>query len=491
MDVHLLRCVCCLTAFWIASCLPASGLFAQQNSTDGSQPDTQLADAAERQDWDRVAEFASRDVNLDQIQPDGMTALHWAVFYQNDSIVRKLLESGAGSDQKTAYDVTPLRIAAKLGDAKNTRLLLDAGADPNDALPGGERVLMTAARTGNAEVVRLLLNHGATPDATERKGQTALMWAAAAGHAEVVDELIRVKVDLNKTSQFGFSALMFAARQGKTDVVMRLLDAGVDVNSVMEPTNSKGRNPRNKMSALMFAVENGHFELALKLIDKGADPNDQRSGYAPLHALSWVRKTKVGDNPDGDPPPRGSGSIHSLQFVKSAVAAGADVNLQLSRGAGGRAQLNTRGATPFLMAARTADIPLMKLLLELGADPQLTNVDGCNALMAAAGVGVTAVGEEPGTVAEVEEAIRMLVEIGVDINAVDENGETAMHGAAYRNYPETVSLLADLKADPAIWNRKNKYGWTPRMIASGIRPGSFKPSPVTIAALDAALGEAD
>jgi ankyrin repeat protein len=246
------------------------------------------------------------------------------------------------------------------------------------------------------------------------------------------------------------------------------------------------------MSALMLAVESGHFQLALNLVNQGADPNDQRSGYAPLHAVTWVRKADKGDNVEGDPEPRGSGDLTSIDFVRELIKAGADVNLKIEKGKSpGKCKLNRKGLTPLLLASRTADIELMNLLLESGADPKLTNADGCTTIMAAAGVGVVAVGEEAGTEEEVDRAIEILAELGVDPNVVDKNGETAMHGAAYRNYPSAVTTLANLGADSAVWNRKNKHGWKPHDIASGKRPGSFKPSPPTERALDAAMKTTD
>ncbi|WP_040770814.1 ankyrin repeat domain-containing protein, partial [Novipirellula maiorica] len=284
-----------------------------------------------------------------------------------------------------------------------------------------------------------------------------------------------------------FSAIMFAARQGRTDVVLRLLDAGLDVNATMNPSRRGGRDPRKGTSALLLAVESGHLELAIDLVRRGADPNDQRSGFAPLHAITWVRRTELGDNPAGDPPPRITGSLDTLDFVRAMVDGGADVNLQLKNGTSRGGRLNPKGATPFLLASRGADLSLMKLLLDLGADPLIANADGTTALMAAAGVGVIAVGEEPGTPEEVNLAIRMLVDLGLDPNTVDRNGETAMHGAALRTFPTTVAVLADVGADPAIWNKENRRGWTPHEIAAGKRPGSVKPSPPTIAALDEAL----
>ena len=131
----------------------------------------------------------------------------------------------------------------------------------------------------------------------------------------------------------------------------------------------------------------------------------------------------------------------------------------------------------------TADVPFMKTLVKLGADPRLPNAEHCTPLMAAAGVGCLAPGEEAGTEDEAIEAVKLALELGNDVNAVDDNGETAMHGAAYKSFPRVAQLLAEKGAKIEVWNRKNKYGWTPLSIAEGHRPGNFKPSPETIAAI--------
>ena len=449
--------------------------------------DSHLADAAESKHWTEVAGLVERGVGVDESQPDGMTALHWAVYHGDLTSIRLLIDAKCDVNATTRYQVTPLSIACQLGRAECTRQLLAAGANANLVQPGGVTILMTAARTGNANCVRHLLEKKADVNSAERLGQTALMWAASEGHVEVLDFLINAGADVGRSTSKGFSAIMFAARQGHIDAVRRLLAAGVDPNSAMHPKSSGNRTPRDGTSALQLAVESGHFELALILVKEGADPNDQRSGFTPLHALSWVRKPDRGENEKGDPSPRGSGRLTSLEFVKEIAHAGADVNARLEKGRGGRAVLNNRGATPFLLAAKTADVPFMKLLLELGADPTIPNAEGCMPIMAAAGIGVRAVGEEAGTEPEVIEAIDFLLKLGADINAKDENGETVMHGAAYRNFPEVVASLAKHGADPVVWNQKNKHGWTPTMIASGKRPGSFKPSPETIRALKAAM----
>ncbi len=263
-----------------------------------------------------------------------------------------------------------------------------------------------------------------------------------------------------------------------------LLAAGADVNEAMQPKKSNAKNPPKGTSALLLAVENGHFNLALELIEAGADPNDQRSGFTPLHTMSWVRKPPRGED-QGAPPPLGSGNLSSLQFIHKLVEHGADLNARLKNGKGAPGLYNRTGATPFLMAAATADVAYMKLLVELGANPRLGNADNSTPLIVACGivVGSDAANETAGEEPEVLEAAQLLLDLGADVNAVDTNGETAMHGAAYKNLPKVVQFLADKGAKIEIWNQKNKYGWTPLLIAEGHRPGNFKPDAETIVAI--------
>jgi ankyrin repeat protein len=442
-----------------------------------------LADAAERRDRAGVRALLERGVDVNQAQVDGMTALHWAAHHDDLETAGLLVRAGADVKAANRYGVTPLSLACTNGDAAMVGLLLDAGADPNARLRGGETALMTAARTGRIGPVRALLARGAEVDARERRGQTALMWAAAEGHADVVDALLRAGADFRTPLPSGFTPLSFAVREGRTDVARVLLRAGADVNEAMQPRQTSARGPARGTSPLILAVENGHFELAAALLESGADPNDQRSGFTALHTLTWVRKPNRGDDESGDPPPIGSGNLSSLQLVEELARHGADVNARLKRGPSGRGVLVRAGSTPFLLACMTADVPLMRALVKLGADPRLPNSQGSTPLMAAAGLGCRAPGEEAGTEDEAVEAVRLALELGNDVNAVDDNGETAVHGAAYKNLPKVVQVLAEEGARVEVWNRRNKQGWTPLSIAEGHRPGNFKPSPETVDAL--------
>jgi ankyrin repeat protein len=446
-----------------------------------------LAGAVEKQDRAAIRSLLQSHADVNAAQTDGMTALHWAAYLDDLETAKALIKAGANVKAENHYGVTALSMACVNGNGDLVEALLKAGVDPNTKLNGGETALMTAARTGKVAPVKALLARGADVNAKERKGQTALMWAAAEGNTEVVDLLLKAGAEYRQPLDNGFTPFLFAVREGRLDVVRRLLKEGVDVNEPMHPKHPNGKNVRPNTSALILAVENGHFELGEALLEAGADANDQRSGYTPLHTMTWVRKPPRGDGDDGVPPPIGSGKLTSLEFVRKLVEHGADVNLQLAEGKGGRGVLNHRGMTPFMMACYTADIPLMKLLVEFGADPLKKNADDSTTLMAAAGLGALAPPEESGSEDEVLEAAEFLLSRGADINAIDKNGETAMHGAAYKMLPRVVKFLSDRGAKIEIWNQKDKWGWTPLRIAQGYRPGNFRPSPETTAAIESVM----
>jgi uncharacterized protein len=449
-----------------------------------AQSGTPLADAAEKMDRAKINALLKQGADVNAAQPDGMTALHWAVYHDDVATATLLIKAGADVKAANRYGVTSLWLACTNGNTDIVELLLKAGADPNTTLRGGETALMTAARTGKLGPVKALLARGADVNAKDRKGQTALMWAAADGHADVVSTLVAAKAEFKSALPSGFTPLLFAAREGRIDVVRVLLKAGADVNDSIQATKSVSRGPKPGTSALLMAVENGHFELAIDLVKAGADPNDQRTGYGALHMVSWVRKPSRGDDEEGDPPPIGSGKLTSLEFVKAMVESGAKVNLQSTKGVSGRGVLKKAGATPLIAACSTSDVALVRELLDLGADPKLTNGDGTTPLLAAAGVGVGAPEEAAGSEPEALEVLQLLLKTGANVNAVDKNGETAMHGAAYRNHPKVVQFLADKGAKIEVWNQKNKTGLTPLVIAEGHRPGlNFRPSPETVAAI--------
>lgn len=445
----------------------------------------QVADAAEREDWQEVEQLIREVVDVKAAQADGMTALHWAVLHDNPACVHRLIAAGADVGAKNRYHISPLSLACVNGNGEVVRSLIDGGANVHDELPGGETMLMTAARTGRIEPVKLLLDAGATVDATERNGQTALMWAAAEGRLDVVDALLKAGADFKTSLPSGFTPLFFAIRNGRAAVAFRLVEAGDDVNQTMRPQGKNG--PTKRATPLLLAIENGHFELANALLEAGADPNARPSGYTALHCLTWVRKPIRGD---GDPPPRGSGSLSSLDIADRLIDHGANVNFRLENGASDPGRFTTTGSTPFLLAARAADIPFMRLLLDRGADPTIANAVRCTPLLAAAGVGALENGDESaGVEEEAVETLRLLLDLGSDINAVDDTGETAMHGAAYQSWPKVVELLNLRGADLKVWNHRNKLGWTPLMIAQGHRPGNFRPSPETIDAITAAMSK--
>ena len=453
-----------------------------------------LADAAENGKGALVRTLLDAGENVNTAQVDGMTALHWAAYHDDTETAALLVRSGANVNAENLYGVVPLSLAATNGNATLVKLLVDAGANVNASLSGEETVLMTSARTGNLEAVATLLAKGADPNAKELNAQTALMWAAAEGHDPIVKALINANANIHAKLTSGFNPMFFAVREGRIHVVRTLTEAGIDVNKLLErvqddlgyqSNNATYRPVYEGMSPLLLAVRNGHFELALDLVKAGADPNDQRTGYTPLHTVTWVRTPDESDG--GDPPPIGSGDVTVLEFVRQMVALGADVNRRLGEGVRRppytQSALGREGATPFLMAADRADVPLMKLLLELGADPLLPNSDNTTPLMAAAGAGTRAPSEEGGTEVEAHEAVKLLLELGANINAVDSKGDTPMHGAAYGEFPIVVQLLADRGADPAIWSQKNERGLTPLFIAEGFRGGNFKRSRPTIDAV--------
>ncbi len=472
--------------FTLALLCAATGLLAAAESD-------RLPAAAKRNDAAAIRTFLERKGQVNETAPDGTTALHWVAHWNDVESAGLLIRAGATVKIVNHYGVTPLTLACTNGSAAMIDLLLKSGADPNTATPEGETVLMTASKTGKLDAVRLLLAAGAEVNRKEAwHGQTALMWAAAEGNLEVVERLVEQGADKNARSDTGFTPLLFAVREGRMDVARFLIKSGANINEILPPRVRRKTGageisgPEGNYSALDLAVSNGHFELAAMLLDEGANPNAAGPGWTTLHTITWIRKPGTGTN---DPAPEGKGNMDSLEIVRTLAAQGANLNARMTKRTNfGSSALNMVGATPFLMAARTGDAELMRLLAKLGADTSLTTDEKTTPLMAAAGVGTRSPGEDAGTETEALEAVKAALELGGDVNAVDARGETAMHGTAYKQMPAVAQFLLDHGAKIGIWNQKNQYGWTPLRIAAGVhRTGNFRTTEPTAAVFRTAM----
>ncbi len=425
--------------------------------------DVPLIDAVREGDVERVRALLLQQVDPNTPDVDGSTALHWAAHRDDLVAAESLLRAGARAEAGNRYGATPVLVAATSGSAAMLEMLLDAGADPNVGLPEGETPLMRTARAGRVDAVQVLLAHGADVDAREGwRGQTALMWATVEGNTAVAQALSEAGADVAARSDGGFTPLLFAVRHDQQDTLRALVAAGADVNDALP----------GGMSALAVAALNAHYDLGVWLLEQGADPNADDQGWTALHQLVWARRPNLGFN---NPAPIPTGLVSDLEFVAALVQHGAGVNARETkepRGADGsgtpggyRNVLNRVGATPFLLAAKAADIELMRALVAHGADPLVPNEDGTTALMVAAGVGIWAVGESPGTNEEALQAVKLMLELGDVVTTVDANGDTALHGAVIRGSEPLVRFLVDQGADLEAVNEK---GWTPLTMAEGV-----------------------
>jgi ankyrin repeat protein len=408
-----------------------------------------LVEAVKAGNMAKAQALLQRRADVNAADADGSTALHWAIHRDDLDTATLLIRAGANVHAANRYGVPPLSLACTNANAAAIELLLKAGADPNVALPEGETALLTAARTGNPEAVKVLLTHGADIKAKETwKGQDALMWAVAEGHRLVADLLIERGADVNSTSKEGYTPLMFAARQGHLEIAKRLVAAGANVNA----TQTQGISP------LMLAIYNSNWDLAGYMLENGANPNINTSGFTPLHLTITIRRPEVLQFTAPAP----TNTLNGLDFIKALLARGADPNARMTKGF-----INLRtpldmpliGATPFFLAAKTADAPLMRILLAGGADPLLTTEEGATPLMAAAGVGYRQ-GESPGTEAEALEAVKLAVELGGNVNAANGIGFTALHGAAVRGANSIIQFLVDHGARLTLKDKRGRTAFT-------------------------------
>ena len=469
-----------------------------------AEAEASLIAAARAGDGAAVEALLDGAVDVNASETGGMTALHWAVQRDAADVVGLLLDAGADATVPNRYGVAPLTLAAMNGNAAVVGRLLDAGADSNRRLADGETVLMTAARTGRPDVVQALLAAGADPNASEpARGQTALMWAAAENNVGAIRVLVAngadvaartgdpaagepggvfsAEVGLTRDARSGpsFTALLFAVQLGQLDAVRTLLDLGADVNDTFP----------DGTSALVVAAMNGQHEVGIHLIDQGADVNAAGQGWNALHQVIRLRRTNIGHMP----PPEGRGNASSMDLIHALLAAGVDVNAPMAADFrdGYRNRLNRVGATPFLLASKNVDTEVMRVLLDAGADPLVPNADLTTPLMVAAGVDMWNPGEDGGATVEHEpealEAVKMLVALGNDVHAVNDRGETALHGAAYRGAPSIVDYLVGQGAE---LDARSAQGWTPWTIANGVFYSLFyKEQPATAARLAELMAE--
>jgi uncharacterized protein len=431
----------------------------------------------------------------------GTTPLFLAVREDNVEAADRLIKAGADVTTPNRYGVTPLYLAALNGNAAIIEKLLKAGAGANDAVTEGETALMTASRAGSVAAVKVLIAHGAVVDARENwRGQTALMWAAAEGHPDVIRELAAHGADVNARSALqkwerqvtaeprekwlppgGLTPMYFAARQGCVACIPVLASLKADVNF----TDQDGVTP------LVNALMNGHFDTASALLDAGADPNIADAvGRTPLFAAVDMNTVPSSNRPG---PKTVENATTGIEIIAKLLDRGANPNARLKKQTPFRTKVDRgsdsmlgAGTTPFLRAARAGDAPVMRLLLKRGADPKIAtgsdipqdvsqpvrrNPGGINPLMAAAGLGSKeedTVGRKK-TEADSIDAIKVCLEGGVDVNAVDGRGQTALYGAALQGYDEVVKFLLAHGANPAI---KDQRGFTALDAAEG-KAGGF------------------
>jgi ankyrin repeat protein len=420
--------------------------------------DIPLISAVEGKDEAAIRRLLAQKVDVDVPRPDGTTALALAVHGDDLKIADLLIRAGANVNTTNDYGVFPLLLACTNGSAPMVEELLKAGADPKAARLSGETALMACSRTGSVEAVKLLLSSGADVNAIEsKKGQTALMWAAEQRHLEVARLLIERGATVNVRSRVGFTPLLFAAREGDIDTVRILVDAGANVNE----GNHDGVTP------LLAASANGFESLSLFLLEKGANPNAADSfGATALH-YALLRGMAV----MSAVPAHMAENAYVLrpnmpQLVKALLARGANPNAQMvkvPRLPGSTPRFSMVGATPFLLATGSLDISLMRLLVESGADPRLPTKENVTPLMVAAGLGSFEDRTEDEKKSALEVA-KLTLELGSDVNAVGENGWTALHGAAYVGEERIMQYLVDMGAKLDV---RDVFEQTPFSIAAG------------------------
>ena len=470
----------------------------------GAGADLRLVDAAANQDLQAVRALLGEGVDVNAPRADGVTALLWAAHWDHLETVELLLGSGANANAADDHGVTPLMLASENASVDVAQALLAAGADANATQTSGLTALMLAAGTGNRDVVRALLAHGADVNAvTHNSGVTALMWAVEAPHPDIVHVLLERAADVRVSSKKGFTPLLLAVRHGDIELARLLISAGADVNQ----PGSDGTHP------LPLSIISSQDAFALFLLEQGANPNGTIGGVPALHAASGDVGTWLGDwyrvhgrraVDAGGRGVKGLSPERRLPLVEALLARGADPNGRITTSAVVLGYIGTtrygvfdqnsvgtgdvRGATPLWVAGKSSNggglqgaqgptaayrydssSDIIRTLLAAGADPDLTTDDGTTPLMMAAGLGVRS--HQPLTPRglpspSAEEAVRVLVEAGADVNAVNHGDFTPLHGATFRGLNEVVQYLVEQGANI---DARDYRGRTPFRMAEGAK----------------------
>jgi ankyrin repeat protein len=409
---------------------------------------------------------APRLADVDHRNPDGSTPLQWAVYEGDVAEVRSLLDAGADVSLANNYGATPMGLAAEVANTKILKLLLEAGADADSPNPEGQTALMAVARTGNVEAARALLEHGAAVDAREHwGGQTALMWASARRHPQMMELLIDHGADVDARSIHrdyqrhvtaegrpknldtgGLTPLLYAARENCIACVDVLLANGADID-LPDPDG---------VSPLLLAIMNVNWDLAKRLIEAGSNVDEwDIYGEAPLFMAIRLRSEIDGGRASIDR----LNETDGLTIVRMLLERGADPDMQLvfkPANAGFGAKTMTRGSTPLIRAATNGDLEVVRLLLEHGADAALCMADRQTPIHA------VLAGRTPEPKAL--ELIRLLHDAGTDVNVIalvnhreEIRGGTALHYAVRKRYKKVIKQLAAFGID---MNAKDQDGLT-------------------------------
>src|SRR5262245_54521764 len=437
--------------------------------------DARLVNAVKNRDAATVRALLKQRVDPNASDVDGTTSLIWAAHNADSETGKLLIAAGANVKATNRYGVSALVEAATLGDVAMIEALLKAGADPNSSYGAGETPLMLAARTGNLNAVKLLIDRGANVNtADEFKGYTPLMFAATENQPAVAKLLIERGANVNAASrrfefgelksasggalmeraEGGMTPLHYAARGGNVETGRVLIAAGADMNAP---------EPQHKFTPMLIAIYNGKYDFASLLMEHGANVND-----GSLYMAIELRNMDTYSNRPN--PPETDRTLTSTDLVKMLLAHGADPNQVFDKNP---PQIQTQGtvtvpagATAFYRAVKAADLTVMRMLLDKGANAGLAIKNGGAPLMLAAGGGPARTQEEEvvdkAGRADPVEVVKMILDAGADLNAVNEQENTAVHLAAQRGSDKVVQYLVGRGARLDL---KNKQGKTPAEVA--------------------------